>query len=95
MQDFYVYILQCSDGSYYVGHTDNMTKRFAEHMDKRFNGYTATRLPVELVFLQNFGSRDEAFFAEKRMQGWTRKKKEALIEKNWDELQRLAKKVFV
>jgi predicted GIY-YIG superfamily endonuclease len=94
MEDFFTYILKCSDGSYYVGHTDDIVKRFAEHQDKKYAGYTARRLPVELVFLQSFSSRDEAFIMEKRIQGWTRKKKEALIEKNWNELQKLAKKIF-
>lgn len=94
MTDFYAYILRCNDHSYYIGHTDNIEKRLAEHQDKKYAGYTATRLPVTLVCLQTFQTRDEAFAAEKRIQRWTRIKKEALIAQNWDTLQKLAKKIF-
>jgi len=94
MQDFFVYILKCNDGSYYVGHTDNMEKRLSEHQLKRFDNYTSNRLPVELVFVQTFGTRDEAFAAERQIKKWTRKKKEALIHSDWCKLKFLAKKHF-
>ena len=86
MKDFFVYILSCHDGSYYTGHTDDIEKRLAEHQDKLVDGYTAARLPVKLVYLQGFASRDEAFNAERQIKGWSRKKKEALINQNWNEL---------
>ena len=56
----YVYFEMC-DGSYYAGHTDNFEKRIAEHTSGSIPGYTQTRLPVELVYIQEFSSRDEAF----------------------------------
>lgn len=94
MQNFFVYILKCSDGSYYVGHTDDIERRFTEHQNGDFEGYTAARLPVELVFLQAFQTRDEAFVVERRIKDWNRRKKEALIAENWAELQEAAKKKF-
>ena len=81
MNYFYVYILKCSDGSYYVGHTDNLEIRISEHNLKKYSGYTSSRLPVELMFHQEFYSRDEAFNAERKIKGWRRSKKEALIKK--------------
>jgi len=86
MRDFFVYILQCNDNSYYTGHTDDLEKRIAEHHAKLFDGYTAARLPFKVVFTQAFGTRDEAFSAERQIKGWSRKKKEALIEGKWEEL---------
>lgn len=59
MQDFYVYMLRCSDGSYYVGHTDNIEKRLFEHQNSEMKCYTSTRLPVELVFVDATSSRFE------------------------------------
>jgi tRNA/rRNA methyltransferase len=94
MQDFFVYILKCNDGSYYVGHTDNMEKRLSEHQLKKFDTYTSKRLPVELIFVQVFGTRDEAFAAERQIKKWTRKKKEALINGDWSQLKLLSKKHF-
>ena len=57
MKEFFLYILKCNDGLYYVGHTDEIEKRIAEHMLGSVSCYTSTRLPVELVFIQNFNSR--------------------------------------
>jgi len=91
---FFVYILKCSDGSYYVGHTDNLEKRISEHNEKRYCCYTAMRLPTTLVFSQEFNTRDEAFAAERKLKGWSRKKKEALIEKSWGDLSKFSKKIF-
>ncbi len=81
---FYVYILRCNDGSYYTGHTDNLEKRLSEHSMSKYNGYTSTRLPVELVFQQGFNSRYEAMTAEIKLKTWNRKKKEALIQDGWN-----------
>lgn len=84
---FWVYILQCRDSSYYTGHTDNLEARLYQHHNKAFpTCYTATRLPVKLVYSDQFTSRIEALSAEKQIQGWSRKKKEALISGNWDML---------
>ncbi|MEP7157625.1 MAG: GIY-YIG nuclease family protein [Betaproteobacteria bacterium] len=88
---FWVYILQCNDDSYYTGHTDNLDLRIASHQSGKIDGYTATRLPVELVFSEIFGNRVEALEVEMRIKGWSRKKKEALMRGDWDEVSRLAK----
>lgn len=94
MNCFYVYILRCSDDSYYIGHTDNIEQRIAEHGSGSYPGYTKTRLPIELVYMQEFATRDEAFNAEHQIKKWNHKKKEALIENDWNSLKLLAKKKF-
>ena len=94
MNDFYVYILKCNDNSYYVGHTDNIEKRIAEHHSNEYHCYTSKRLPIEVVFTECFATRDEAFNAERQIKKWNRQKKEALITKNFSQLSLLAKKKF-
>ena len=89
---FWVYILKCADNSYYIGHTDDLEKRMGEHQTGEVEGYTSTRLPVVLVFAQDFPSREEALLSERRIKGWSRKKKEALIKGDWAEVSRLARK---
>lgn len=87
MLDFYVYILKCNDGTYYTGHTDNLEKRIAEHQAGSYvSCYTATRLPVRVVFVQSFASRAEAIEAEVKLKDWSKKKKEALINNGWEGL---------
>ncbi|MDH5666875.1 MAG: GIY-YIG nuclease family protein [Nitrospira sp.] len=88
---FWVYILRCADGSYYTGHTENLEKRVAEHQTGHVAGYTATRLPVTLLFSEEFPSREEALASERRIKGWSRKKKEAMMRGDWVEVSRLAK----
>jgi predicted GIY-YIG superfamily endonuclease len=88
---FFVYILKCNDNSYYVGHTDNIEQRLIEHAEGMSN-YTSTRLPVKIVYQETFQTRDEAFVMERRIKGWNRKKKEALIQKNFDLLVELSNK---
>jgi len=80
---FLVYILECADGSYYVGHTDNLEKRLAEHEQNTFKCYTSNRLPIKLVFCSEFSSRDDAFARERQIKGWSRRKKQALIRGDW------------
>jgi predicted GIY-YIG superfamily endonuclease len=94
MNDFYIYILKCSDSSYYIGHTDNIEKRIAEHSANEYDCYTSDKLPVEVVYVQPFGSRNEALASERQLKKWSRKKKEALIQENWSDLSLLAKKKF-
>ena len=77
---FYVYILECSDSSYYTGHTDDLEKRLETHNSGELDGYTKNRRPLKLVFLQEFPSRDDAFAAERQIKGWTRRKKKPLSE---------------
>lgn len=81
---FYVYMLRCADGSFYIGHTDNLKNRIYEHQMKKYSGYTCTRLPIQLVFHEAFPTRDEAFAAERKLKGWTRKKKIILIKYGWE-----------
>jgi len=76
----YLYILRCADDSYYVGSTrDSLESRIAEHDAGTFDGYTALRRPVTLVFHQEFVSIEDAIAAEWQVKGWRREKKEALI----------------
>ncbi|HLB94174.1 MAG TPA: GIY-YIG nuclease family protein, partial [Candidatus Babeliales bacterium] len=79
MSDFFVYILKCSDGSYYTGHTDDLEKRLSEHQNNFYPCYTSKKLPVKLVYSQSFDSRDDAFISERKIKNWSRCKKEALI----------------
>jgi predicted GIY-YIG superfamily endonuclease len=90
MNYFYVYILKCSDGSYYVGHTDNIEKRIAEHKLGVCSDYTSRRRPIEIVFLEKFQTRNEAFVIERKIKGWSRKKKEALIVGDWNKIKKLS-----
>ncbi|MEI6206910.1 MAG: GIY-YIG nuclease family protein [Desulfuromonadales bacterium] len=89
---FYVYILKCIDNSYYTGHTDNLEKRVAEHERGEITScYTFKRRPVQLVFSESFGTREEALVAEQQIKGWSRAKKEAMMRGDWSEVSRLAK----
>lgn len=87
----YVYILECSDGSYYTGSTKDITKRITEHKNGHGSNHTKKHLPVSLVYLEEFTRIDEAFYREKQIQGWSRKKKEALIQGNFNQLPELSK----
>jgi tRNA/rRNA methyltransferase len=88
---FYVYIFRCVDGSYYVGHTDDLERRLAAHQSGDVSGYTYYRRPVQLVFHEEFPSREDAFLCERQLKGWSRRKKEALIKGDWDGLKRLSR----
>jgi predicted GIY-YIG superfamily endonuclease len=88
---FYTYLLRCNDGSYYAGHTDDIDRRMAEHVTGALGGYTAKRLPVSLVWSDSFVTRDEACAAERKIKGWSRAKKEALITGDWDLVAQLAR----
>ena len=94
MQDFYVYILRCRDGSYYTGHTDNIEERLDDHYTGKTKSYTSTRRPIELVYVSEFPSRYEALSAERQIKGWSRKKKEALIMEKFHLLEKFSKKIF-
>ncbi|PKB72255.1 MAG: hypothetical protein BZY87_01175 [SAR202 cluster bacterium Io17-Chloro-G6] len=88
---FYVYILRCSDGSYYTGHTDNIQARLAAHQSGQIFGYTYERRPVKLAFVEELGSRDDAFRRERQIKGWSRSKKEALMANDWERLVELSR----
>jgi LAO/AO transport system kinase len=80
VKPFFVYMLRCADGSYYVGHSDDMERRLAQHQAGEVEGCsTRQRRPVELVWSQETQTRDEALAAERQLKGWSRAKKEALI----------------
>ena len=87
---FRVYILLCADNSYYTGHSENLDKRIAEHQAGEIAGYTSGRLPVKLMFSQEFSTREEALAVERQIKGWRRSKKEALIQGDWNEVSRLS-----
>lgn len=91
MRIYYVYILKCSDESYYTGVTNCLERRFAEHVNGRnVTCYTFSRRPVELVFFRKFGYVNDAIAFEKQVKKWSRKKKEAAIKACWEELRLLA-----
>lgn len=87
----YVYILQCCDGSFYTGSTIDIERRFKEHQKGYGANYTRKRLPVRLIYLEEFTRIDQAFYREKQIQGWSKRKKRALINENYDELIELSK----
>ena len=89
---FWVYMLQCVDQSYYVGHTNDLEKRILEHQTGELDGYTATRRPVRVVFTQECSSREDALATELQIKGWSRKKKQALVRGDWPEISRLAQR---
>jgi len=88
---FYAYLLRCSDGSYYAGHTDDLEHRMSQHASGACGGYTAKRRPVDLVWSEDFPSREDAFWVERQIKGWSRAKKEALIAGDWDLISRLSR----
>lgn len=94
MSKGYMYILECADGSYYTGSTKDLEKRLWEHQNMLGANYTKKRLPVKLVYYEEYQRIDEAFYREKQVQGWSRKKKEALINGKPELLPKLAKKIF-
>ncbi len=87
----YMYILKCSDGSYYVGSTTNLELRLAQHQAGIGAKHTKKRLPVELVYYEEYARISDAFYREKQVQKWRREKKEALIRGAFDELRHLSK----
>jgi len=92
---FWTYILRCKDGSYYSGHTDALEYRIAQHQQGDIsNCHTHARRPVEVVYVQEFGTREEAFLAERQIKGWRRDKKEALIAGRLDLLPTLARTAY-
>ncbi|MFC3173785.1 GIY-YIG nuclease family protein [Novosphingobium bradum] len=88
---FYAYLLRCADGSYYAGHTDDLEQRMAQHATGALGGYTAKRRPVALIWSDSFQTRDDAFAAERKLKGWSRAKKEALVAGDWQRISDLAK----
>ena len=88
---FWVYLLRCADGSYYAGHSDHLEGRLWQHNQGIGCDWTSRRRPVELVWCEAVGTRDDAFAFERRIKGWSRAKKEALIAGDWDRISWLAR----
>jgi len=91
---FWVYMLRCSDDSFYVGHTDDLGRRFGQHVAGVFPGYTHNRRPLTLVFSAELPTREAALQAERRIKGWSRAKKTALIARDWQAISALGRKKF-
>ena len=87
----FMYILECSDGSYYTGSTKDLDLRLLQHQSGEGANHTKKRLPVKLVYYEVFERIDQAFYREKQVQGWSRKKKEALINSQCELLPLLSK----
>ncbi len=90
----WMYILECCDDSYYVGSTKDLKRRMSQHQDGKGSVYTSGRLPVKLVYCEEYDCVADAFYREKQVQGWTRRKREALINSTPELLPALAKKIF-
>ncbi len=84
-------MLHCADRSFYVGHTDDLDTRIGAHQSGLIPGYTSTRLPVALVWSDEFPTRYEALQAERQLKGWSRAKKLALIRGDWSRITELAR----
>ena len=84
----YTYILECADGSYYTGSTKHLRKRIADHQKGIGSNYTHKRIPVTVVYVEGFDRIDYAFNREKQIQGWSKKKKKALIDQKYEDLKK-------
>jgi putative endonuclease len=87
----YLYVLLCSDGSYYVGSTTNLETRIAAHEAGEGGDYTSRRRPLSVAFTDEFETLHDAFLAERQVKGWSKAKKEALIRRDFDSLVELSK----
>ncbi|MBJ7880054.1 GIY-YIG nuclease family protein [Gelidibacter salicanalis] len=95
MKSYYVYILECSDETYYTGFTSNLEQRFVEHQSGKYReSYTHNRRPLILVFYQEFVDPNQAIMIEKQIKKWSKAKKEALINNEFEKLPNRAKKKF-
>jgi putative endonuclease len=90
----YMYILKCNDDTYYTGSTKYIERRIEEHQQGNGSIHTKKRLPISLLYYEEYDRIDHAFYREKQVQGWSRKKKEALMDGEVQLLSDLAKKVF-
>lgn len=88
---FWAYMLHCNGGRLYVGQTDDLERRVAQHEHSAFPGFTRDYAPVRLIWSEEFATRIEALEAERRLKGWSRAKKLALVRGDWAEISALAK----
>ena len=92
MKIYFVYMVLCSDGSFYIGITNDVQRRVAQHnLGTNRRAYTYTRRPVKLVYASDFYDVDDAIRWEKHVKGWSHAKKQALIESDWPTIQKLAR----
>jgi predicted GIY-YIG superfamily endonuclease len=89
---WYTYILKCADGSFYTGHTDNLTERLNRHNTARGPKWTASRLPVRLVYQECYETKESAVRREIQIKKWSRSKKDALIKGKDKKLKSLSKR---
>jgi predicted GIY-YIG superfamily endonuclease len=88
---WFTYILQCADGSFYIGHTDDPKERVSKHNSGRAAKWTACRLPVKLMYVESFKTLEESISRELQIKKWSKAKKEALVTGNIKKLKSLAK----
>jgi putative endonuclease len=89
----YAYMLRCADGSYYVGSARlGLEQRVDEHNAGTYGGYASTRRPVILIWAEHFQLITDAIAAERRIKGWSRAKKEALIRGDYEAIGNLSKR---
>jgi len=92
MRIYYVYILLCSDNSFYTGMTNDLERRMMEHKSGKNNdSYTFTRLPLELKWYLGCSDSRDVIQYEKKIKGWSKRKKQALIDENWQDLVKFSK----
>ena len=89
---FWTYMLHCNGGAFYVGHTDDLECRIAQHEAGQTPGFTRDHIPVKLVWSEAFSTREAALAMERRIKGWSRAKKEALIRSDWKAVSRFAQR---
>ncbi|RIV41866.1 GIY-YIG nuclease family protein [Flagellimonas pelagia] len=95
MKTYYVYILLCSDNTYYTGVTSNLNDRIEEHRTGKYkDSYTFSRRPIKLVYHCQFTNPNLAISLEKQVKKWSSQKKRALIDGEYDKLPNLSKKKF-
>ena len=88
---FWTYMLHCRGGYLYIGHTDNLERRMDQHERSAVPGFVRDHWPAKLVWSAEFGTRYEAIGMERRLKGWSRAKKLALIRNDWEAIPKLSK----
>jgi len=95
MKTYYVYILECSDGSYYTGVTNNIERRLLEHTSGlNINSYTHNRRPLKLMWHIELNDINQAIELEKKIKKWSHAKKKSNDREKWEDLRLLSKKKF-
>jgi putative endonuclease len=84
VRSFSLYIIECEDGTYYTGTTNNVERRWQEHLEGTGSDYTRKHRPKEIVFVKEYQSIDIAREVESRVKKWSQEKKRKLISGEWD-----------